>query len=400
MRILLVSDVSIHHVIGGAERVLYEQATGLVKRGHEVHILTRRLPEHAANNEFIQGVHEWRYTVDQSSNLLFFLSTLGNGFKLFEQLQKLHPFDCINAHQPFSGWAVRRSPSCDGIPFIYTCHSLSFEEYVTRQKRPEGIGGRIFYDFNVFLRKWIERRVLAKSKYMIVLSEFTRDKLMTIYGIPVEKISIVPGGVDIDRFRPLADKREARRTLGLPADRMILFTVRNLVPRMGLENLIEAMKTILNTFPDVSLVIGGKGPLQVPLLQLTKDLGLEDHIQFAGFIPEGDLPTYFGSADAFVLPTIALEGFGLVTVEALACGTPALGTPIGGTLEILRNLGPDFLFRDTSPASIADLVINHLNKLKYNPEAYKALCLDCRMYAEANYSWQRNIESIETLFSK
>ena len=167
---------------------------------------------------------------------------------------------------------------------------------------------------------------------------------------------------------------------------------------MGLENLIEAMPDIVRAIPDVQLVIGGTGPLKEPLLQLSQTLGMENHIRFAGFIPEEDLPTFFGAADAFILPTIALEGFGLVTVEALASGTPALGTPVGGTIEILRDLGPDFLFRDTSPGAMSSLIIKHCKSWLQDPETYATLCRHCRHYAETRYSWQRNIETTERLF--
>ena len=398
MKILFISDVSIHHVIGGAERVLYEQTTGLARRNHPVHVLTRRLLEHEQADETVEGVREWRYQVDQASNLRFFLSTLAYGLRRFEELQKQFSFDLINGHQPFSAWAALRSPIAKEIPFVYTCHSLSFEEFVTRQKRPDDLRGRLLHSFNKGLRKWVERRVLTAARRVIVLSEFTKRKLTTIYGLPEDKVAIIPGGVDIQRFQPLQSKKAGREKLGLPAERPTLFTVRNLVPRMGLENLIEAMPEIVRTIPDTLLVIGGTGPLKESLLQLTQTLGMENHVRFAGFIPEEDLPVYFGAADAFVLPTIALEGFGLVTVEALACGTPALGTPVGGTVEILSDLGPDFLFRDTSPSALSSLIVQHCQSWRKHPESYDALCRHCRNYAETRYSWQRNIETTERLF--
>jgi glycosyltransferase involved in cell wall biosynthesis len=167
---------------------------------------------------------------------------------------------------------------------------------------------------------------------------------------------------------------------------------------MGLENLIAAMPAITAALPHACLVIGGRGPLQESLAQQSRALGMEEHIRFAGFIPEKDLPSYFGTADCFVLPTVALEGFGLVTVEALACGTPALGTPVGGTVEILRGLGSGHLFQDTSPEAIASLLIQHCRSWQDDPEGYDRLCRHCRAYAEENYSWDRNVEETERLF--
>ncbi len=99
---------------------------------------------------------------------------------------------------------------------------------------------------------------------------------------------------------------------------MILFTVRDLEPRMGLKNLICAFKEVIKVVPDGYLVLGGQGPLKNNLVSLSQELGVEDYIKFVGFIPEEDLPDYYRMADVFILPTIELEGFGLITLEALA----------------------------------------------------------------------------------
>ncbi|HRR39717.1 MAG TPA: glycosyltransferase, partial [Syntrophales bacterium] len=124
----------------------------------------------------------------------------------------------------------------------------------------------------------------------------------------------------MERFHPSGDRRDIRRRLGIPENRAVILTVRNLVPRMGLENLITAMKDVVKALPDVLLIIGGSGPLREKLLRLACELQLSDSIRFTGFIRDEELPDYYRAADIFVLPTIELEGFGLVTLEALACG--------------------------------------------------------------------------------
>ncbi|MBN2438708.1 MAG: glycosyltransferase family 4 protein [Deltaproteobacteria bacterium] len=395
MRILFVSDVSIQAVIGGAERVLYEQAVGLQRRGHEVHILTRHLPEHRTDQETLEGVREWRYDINPSSGTSFLISTFRNGAFLFGRLQNEYAFDCINGHQPFSAWAVRRSSAAQGIPFVYTCHSLSFEEYISRRKKPSGFLGQGLDIFNAFLRRQIEKRAFAAADQIIALSEFTRNKLMAVYGIAENRILIIPGGVDIRRFHPMSGRKTVRNNLGLPVDRFILLTVRNLVPRMGLENLIEAMRAITRAIPDICLVIGGVGPLKASLIRQRDDLKLQDHIFFTGFIPEADLPDYYRSADVFVLPTVELEGFGLVTVEALASGTPVLGTPVGGTREILGRLDKNYLFRDSSPAALAELITETSRRFMENHERWEAASMQCRQFVEQHYTWEKNITDLE-----
>ena len=128
MKILFVADVSISSVIGGAERVLFEQSTRLSRRGHDGHILTRKLSVHMQGQEVIQGVKEWRYDInDQKGAVSFLKSTWQNSKKLFETLQTKIKFDCINFHQPFSALAVIQSPLNNNAKKIYTCHSLSCE---------------------------------------------------------------------------------------------------------------------------------------------------------------------------------------------------------------------------------------------------------------------------------
>ncbi|MHB8092093.1 MAG: glycosyltransferase family 4 protein [Syntrophales bacterium] len=398
MKILFVSDVSIGAVIGGAERVLYEQTTRLAARGHEIHILTRRLPSHRAKDEVIENVHEWRYRVNSDSPFSFLASTLRNGKKLFEELDKDNNFDCINFHQPFSAFAVTRSPLSEKIRKIYTCHSLAFEEYASRNVRPRSSLKKIVYSFHLFLRKWMEKRVLTRSDRIIVLSRYTHAKLMNIYGVPAEKIAIIPGGIDLVRFHPATEKSAVRESLHLPLDKMILLTVRNLVQRMGLENLILAMQDVVKTLPDISLVIGGTGPLQDDLIRLTRQLHLEEHIALAGFIPENALPEYYRAADIFVLPTVELEGFGLVTLEALASGTPVLGTPIGGTKEILSSLDSRSIFSDASPEAISGLLIDTCNEYMDHPDKWRLDSQRCRQFAE-KYSWGANVSLLEQIFS-
>jgi glycosyltransferase involved in cell wall biosynthesis len=394
LKFLFVSDVSIQDVIGGAERVLYEQTTRLAARGHDVHILTRRLPAHQADCAVIRDVREWRYPVNQDNAVSFITSTL----KLFETISKANNFDCINFHQPFSAFAVMRSDSCKNIRKVYTCHSLAFEEYASRNAKPNSFAKSILHSFHLGSRKWIERKALNQSDLIVVLSRYTRDKLLNIYGVADGKIAIIPGGIDLVRFHPAADRREVRERLNLPTEKTILLTVRNLVSRMGIENLIRAMQEIVKSLPDIVLIIGGTGPLKNDLAVMSSKLNLDHHIHFVGFIPEAALPEYYQAADIFVLPTVELEGFGLVTLEALASGTPVLGTPVGGTQEILITLDSRFLFQNTSHKSISRLVIETCQAYRNQPDIWRRDSLRCRQFAEQYYSWETNVAATERLF--
>ncbi len=249
-----------------------------------------------------------------------------------------------------------------------------------------------------FGRKLAEKTALRKSNHIVVLSEYTKEKLESTYGLPPAKIHVIPAGVDLNRFRPHDDKQSLRNRLGIPTGHFTLLTVRNLEPRMGLENLILAFKKILEAKTHVFLVVGGEGPLTQDLKSLARETGVEDSVKFVGYIPEEELPYYYQMADLFILPTRELEGFGLVTVEALASGLPVLGTPVGGTKEILAHMGPEFLFSDATHDSMARLILKSMQGWAINPEIYNEVSRKCRKVAENHFSWDTHITRLENLF--
>lgn len=399
MKILFVTDYPPEEIIGGSVRVLYEQCMRLANRNHDIHILTRR--ENFRNGFNIQkNITIHKYVTNSINHYSLFFSTFKNSRILFEDLTEKFKYDLINFHQPFSAVGVLRSPKSFSLKKIYTCHSLSFQEYRSRSRNSNLCLKYPLYALNEYMRKKIENYVLEKSSKIIVLSEYTKNKLLLAHKIPAEKCVIAAGGVDLEKFCPSNNKIDLRIKLNIPKDKIILFTVRNLVNRMGLANLIIAIKYVVEESPDIHLILGGEGPLKKPLLSLTEKLGLKDYISFAGFIKEEQLPKYYQASDIFVLPTKELEGFGLVTLEALASGLPVLGTSIGGTKEILRQLNSDFIFKDTTPESISKMIIENYKLIKKNPQKWEKISYRCRTFIEHNYSWENNIDTIEELFTK
>lgn len=383
MNILMVADVSIKNVIGGAPRVLHEEGKRLRQRGHNVWVLTRQVTTSDLTEEVVEGVKESRYKVVGNNSLTYITSSIFNSKRLFEEMVKGKHFDVINFHQPFSALGVNLSRKSRNIKKIYTFHSPAFKEYETRNEVPSNSWGRCHYRLNSYLRKRIERYNLKKCEKIRTLSEYMKRELLSCHGIADEKVVVIPGGVDTDRFTPSCDRTKLKKELGIPIEKILLLSVRNLVPRMGLENLIYAMADIIRTTKDVYLVLGGDGALEERLKGLVEQLGLDLFIRFEGFIPEDKLPLYYQAADLFVLPTKILEGFGLVTVESLSCGTPVLGTPIGGTKEILTGLDARLLFEGTEPRDISERILYFLNR-KSDMEDLRD---KCRQFAVDNYSW-------------
>jgi len=397
LRNLLVSDVSVADVIGGAERVLYEQGTRLAQRGHLVHILTRRLEKHRNNCAQIADLVEWRYPLDRRNAIAYLWSTRQNAMRLFAKLQHQYRYDRIHFHQPFSAFGVNACPIAKPIRKIYTCHSLAFEEYSSRNAKPSTGMDKILHGFHILVRRWLEKGALEQADRIIVLSDYTKAKLVHTYGLPKSKISVIAGGTDMDQFSPAKDKQAIRKRLKLPANKTILFTVRNLVPRMGLEALLLAFTKVLRKVAGVHLVIGGEGKLMASLQTLASGLGISEQVTFTGFIPDDQLADYYRMANLFVLPTKELEGFGLVTVEAMASGVPVVGTPVGGTQEILSRFDSSLLFQDNTPDAMAQLILEKVQTIQKSPTEWHRVSIACRHYAENRYSWEQNLDALEKL---
>jgi SAM-dependent methyltransferase len=240
-----------------------------------------------------------------------------------------------------------------------------------------------------------ERACLRRAARIHVESDFSRSLLWKLYRIPAERLVNIPGGVDVELFRPAPDRRSMRATLGLPLDRPLLFTVRNLEARMGLDTLIEAMATLVRRVPDVQLLIGGSGSQRRMLEELVATLGLDKHVTLLGFVPEADLPRYYQAADVFVLPTRELEGFGLVTAEALACGTPVLGTRVGATPELLDPLDAGLVFQDATAEAMAADLTALLTRLAGDVGGAARLREACRRHAESRFGWERVVDELE-----
>jgi glycosyltransferase involved in cell wall biosynthesis len=203
------------------------------------------------------------------------------------------------------------------------------------------------------LRHRLERAVYARAGRIITLSHAFANLLAQNYDIPPARIKIVPGSVDLARFAPSQSKAEARAALGWPTDRPMLLAVRRLVRRMGLDNLIAAMPLIRAEIPGAMLVIAGRGTEEEALKALAAANHVADHVRFAGFMPEADLPTAYRAADINVVPSRALEGFGLTAAESLAAGTPSIVSPIGGLPEIVAPLSDTLVLRSTGRNDIA-----------------------------------------------
>src|SRR5436189_1868940 len=395
LRVLMVSDVSTSPAEGGGTRMLWEQSSRLVARGHDVRVVCRAQPASDASVTERQGVRIRGFAVDRRTARGFMLSSmLGARRAVALELEKDRA-DVVHVHQPLAGYGVLTSPAVRGLPRLYSFHSPAPLEYRSRRgmtaHHRDGVAGRLG-----FAALWgLERACLRRATAIQVLSDYSSELLGALDRISREKVVKIPGAVDTASFRPAEDRAAVRKALDLPAERSLLLTVRNLEGRMGLDLLIRTMAILTQNMPEALLLIGGAGTLRRELESLSNALGLRERVRFLGFIPDAALPLYYQAADVFVLPTRELEGFGLVTVEALACGTPVLGTPVGATPEILVPLSPALVFRGLAPETMAEDLRRFLEAERRDPEAHARLREACRCHAETRYHWDAAIDGLE-----
>ena len=393
LRVLMVSDVSPARPEGGGERMLREQASRLAARGLRVRVLSRARPDGVHEPLDLDGVHVRHFPIDHRSAVGFVRSSILAARRATSEDLAESPADVLHLHQPLAGYGALLSPAARRLPMLYSFYSPAPLEYRARHgmtRRHRGGFTGVFGAAGLWL---VERACLRRARLIHVLSDFSAHQLKALYGVAPERIVKIPGAVELQRFRPAADRAAVRRELGLPEGHPLLLTVRNLESRMGLDLLLRAMARVRARVPEALLLIGGAGSLRAELEALSAALGLDGHVRFLGFIPDRALPAFYQAADVFVLPTRELEGFGLVTVEALACGTPVLGTRVGATPEILAPLSPSLIFRGLTPEILAEDLTRLLETLA-DAAAATRLREECRRHAEARYGWDRAIAAL------
>ena len=227
------------------------------------------------------------------------------------------------------------------VPFLVTSHGADLF----------ALKGRLFYS--------VKRFVLSRSSAITVVSRVMKTKLK-IFGIPGNKVSVQPMGVELGgSFKP---------NLSVKSDLDELLFVGRLVEKKGLRYLLSAMPQIIAQHPTCKLRIVGFGPDEQALKEQAADLGLEQHVRFDGAVPNRDLPHYYQHASVFVAPFVQAEngdqeGLGLVLVEAMGCGCPAVVSDLPAIQDVTDGLEGVITVPQKQVSAIADAVSRVLNDL-------------------------------------
>ena len=355
---------------GGLERYVYELTLRLAKNKDQVELCGVGLPEDEANLSMTMT-----NLAAPDTSILKRLWTVRNNFKK----TRITKPDAVNLH-----FALYSLPILDLLPADVPI-TFNFHGPWASESLQEGVDS-----ITALLKKsFVEQRTYRRCDRFIVLSKAFGNILHQQYQIPWEKIHVIPGGVDINSFKPDLSIIEARKKLGWSLERPTIFTSRRLVHRVGLDKLITAIAQIKPKIPDIYLAIAGRGPLQTSLEQQVIELGLEDNVKFLGFLPDELLPVAYQAADLSIMPSQSFEGFGLAIVESLACGTPVICTPVGGMPEILDPFSPELITESIEVSAIA-------KKLEqvFLGEIIKPSREKCREYAVENFDWDKIAQQV------
>lgn len=396
MNILVVTECISTDREGGDCRFVSSLCREIAHAGHNVKILTRRShPSHPAAENGNPSIE--RFPAPRRGSKAYFLyplASLISALRSYMRIRKTSSLDVVFFHHPFSALGIvaferlfrRQSPK-----FVLTFHSPKSAEY--------DAGLRFWNPLRWLIKFYAgtaDKVVIRRMDAVVVLSEYMAGLLHKHCNNLASPVFRIPGGVDLERFRLADHPHDVRDRLGIPRNQLVFFTVRRLVRRMGLSTLIAAFSRLVQHYPDSLLLIGGRGILEQELKAQVADLDLGRNVRFIGFVEEADLPKFYQSSDFFILPTEKLEGFGLVILEAFACGIPVLGTPVGAIPNVIAGFDPTLVAASSTAVDLATLMesaINRLHDKGYPHEEYRGIC-------EREFSWGSVADRYLDLFGK
>jgi glycosyltransferase involved in cell wall biosynthesis len=349
VRVLHVTD-SFPPERGGVERVVEALAAAQARRGWRVTVLAKAVPEAPPYEARPDGVTVVRYPYWRRPAPLAYLSTWWNGRRIAAGLRDTTTPDLVHFHLTLAsqgplGVLGRRVPTVYSFygpwhaEFAVECEALAAEASAARRR---------YWRAQIALQKRLQARLLRRVTRVVVLSEYSRQWVAQLASARAAEAVKIPGGIDPQRFTPDGPAGEWRRRFSVPDDGFLLVTVRRLVHRMGLDWLLEAMAALRQKGVPAHALLAGSGPLRESLEAQSRRLGLSDSVHFIGFVPDDDLPALYRAADLFVIPSRAEENFGLIALEAAACGAPVAALPSGSLPEILQAVDARYLAADTS----------------------------------------------------
>ncbi len=385
MKILMLTWEYPPRVVGGISRVVYDLSRTLIKDGHDVTVVTYRDGD-VPYFEDDKGVKVYRvdnYMI-HPNNFIDWIMQLNFAMiaKVNELIVEQGNFDVIHAHDWLVANAARTLKNSYHIPIVSTIHA-------TEAGRNSGIHDETQRYIND--TEWM---LTYESAEVIVNSNYMKNELQRLFGLPYEKINVIPNGVNINLFNGVERDYTFRRQFAMDNEKIILFMGR-LVYEKGVQHLIAAMPKILQGYHDAKLVICGKGGMLEELKQQVNALGIGEKVYFAGYMEGKNVQKMYKAADVAVFPS-TYEPFGIVALEAMLSENPIVVSDIGGLNEIVEHKVNGMKTYCGNANSIADSILEVLYDHK--------LCADMAKRAKSKvrneYNWSKIAQDTHFAYQK
>lgn len=366
MKICIVSDFFVPHYQGGGERRYYEFAKRLVKKGHHIDLICMKIAGFDDYEE-IEGinVHHIGPTINNppqrsSSDFIKFI------FAIFKWIIK-HDYDIIDAQAyaslipSFIGAKLKKTPV---IGTIHDVSTIGDDQWIQSAKTAS-----------------IAEKILVRIPYdkIITVSNSTKKSLVEYYGVKEDRISVVYAGVDLKFIDSVKVNEKYQNT--------IIFVGR-LAPHKHVDHLLKVVKSLKTDIPDIKLIIIGKGVEKDNLINLTKEYGIKNNVQFMENLGYKELIVEIKKSNVLALPSTR-EGFGIVLTEANACSIPVVAYASGGVVEVVDDGINGFL---VTKMNIDEFCLKILDLLK-NLEKSAQMGINGRLIVEKNFEWDNNLEN-------
>lgn len=380
-------------ISGGTGAYVYYLSHNLQKLGHNVHVIAR---DQQDSKKKINGI-QVHYVRGVGNVLTRYWRFARSASKQIKELNKQNGFDIIHSNLPLvPSFAI---PKDTAKVIVCAVHSTwKGEALITKQDNPKELNPneKSMLRFNFMLRSY-EKKLMERSDALIAVSKYTVNELTKLYGINKNKIHVIYNGVDVERFKPRAKRIELRSEFGLDPNKKVVLFVGRLYHRKGLETLLKAVPPVLKEFTNVKFVISGTGFKQKKesLRNLAKELDVEDHVRFLGYVPDDKLPFLYSASDIFVLPAI-YENFPFAILEAQATGLPVISTNVGGIPEFLVDNENGFVIEPRNPTQLTQKVLTLLQDSKLAKKMG-----DCgRKLIEEQFDWRLITRQVIDLYHK
>ncbi|KPJ50940.1 hypothetical protein AMJ40_01300 [candidate division TA06 bacterium DG_26] len=361
MKILIGSDIYYPHP-GGVSEHIHHTYVELKKLGHEVRILTPNFGKRPENPDVVRAGRAIQFPIEKSFGII--VAGLGVSKKVSGFLKR-EKFDVIHLHGPYA---------C--LPSIVLKHSKSAIVATFHASSP--------YRKRYAILARVLRKSIERIDGFIAVSHSAAETMKKYVDA---EFTIIPNGVDADRFSPTVGRLE-KFTDRRPT---ILFIGR-LEPRKGLKHLLLAFGLLSKRLPDARLVVVGTGVMEGYYRSLVKNK-VKSNIHFEGFVSSEDIPRYYASCDVFCSPPIGRESFGIVLLEAMASGKPIVASNIDGYRGVITDGEDGLLVEPENPKALAD----GLTRVLTDRELSSRLAAQGRKKAVA-YSWETITKRIESFY--